>query len=54
LYSPGAKAGFFCFEPVIHPVDAHNLPEGPKANGLTILANGETLSILLAFSPRKF
>jgi aldose 1-epimerase len=54
LYSPGAKADFFCFEPVTHPVDAHNLPGGPKANGLTILANGETLAILVAFSPRKF
>ena len=31
VYSPSAKADFFCFEPVTHPVDAHNLPGGPAA-----------------------
>lgn len=41
LYSPGAEAEFFCFEPVSHPVDAHHLPTKP---GLVVLGAGETLS----------
>lgn len=41
VYSPSANADFFCFEPVSHPVDAHNLPGQP---GLVRLAPGETLS----------
>ena len=41
LYSPSSAADFFCFEPVSHPVDAHNLPGQP---GLVRLACGETLS----------
>jgi aldose 1-epimerase len=53
LYSPGAEADFFCFEPVTHPVDAHNLPGGPKANGLVILAPLETLSATCLFRPRR-
>ena len=40
LYSPSARADFFCFEPVTHPVDAHNLPGLP---GLVRLAPGNTL-----------
>jgi aldose 1-epimerase len=38
LYSPSADARFFCFEPVSHTVDAHNLPPGPEAHGLVVLA----------------
>ena len=53
LYSPSAKADFFCFEPVTHPVDAHNLPGGPAANGLTILAQQETISATCRFCPRR-
>jgi aldose 1-epimerase len=41
LYSPGPQSGFFCFEPVSHPVDAHNLPGRP---GLQTLAEGQSLS----------
>jgi aldose 1-epimerase len=41
VYSPNADAAFFCFEPVSHPVDAHNLPGRP---GLKALAQGESLS----------
>jgi aldose 1-epimerase len=41
LYSPSDAADFFCFEPVSHPVDAHNLPGQP---GLGHLALGETLA----------
>jgi aldose 1-epimerase len=37
IYSPSANADFFCFEPVSHPVDAHNLPSQP---GLVRLAPG--------------
>ena len=51
LYSPSDKADFFCFEPVTHPVDGHNLPGGPEANGLTILAPRETLSAACRFLP---
>jgi aldose 1-epimerase len=28
VYSPSARADFFCFEPLTHPVDAHNRPGG--------------------------
>lgn len=42
VYSPGADAGFFCFEPVSHPVDAHNAPGFP---GLRILPQGGTLTL---------
>lgn len=39
VYSPSARADFFCFEPVSHPVDSHNLPGQP---GLVPLAPGAT------------
>lgn len=38
LYSPSPDAGFFCFEPVSHPVDAHH------GEGLTPLEGGEAMS----------
>jgi aldose 1-epimerase len=44
LYSPSADAPFFCFEPVSHAVDAHNLAPGPEAHGLVVLAPGTTLA----------
>jgi aldose 1-epimerase len=53
VYSPSAKADFFCFEPVTHPVDAHNLPGGSAANGLAILAPQETVSATCRFCPRR-
>ncbi len=46
VYSPGPDAEFFCFEPVSHPVDAHNLPGLP---GLTILAPDESLKVAMTF-----
>lgn len=52
FYSPGAESPFFCFEPVSHPVDAHNLPGGAAANGLVVLAPGERLSASCRFAPR--
>jgi aldose 1-epimerase len=42
VFSPGADAAFFCFEPVSHPVDAFNLPGMP---GLRELAPGERLGM---------
>lgn len=53
LYSPSDQAGFVCFEPVTHPVDAHNLPGGPAANGLTVLAPQEAMGAACRFHPRR-
>jgi aldose 1-epimerase len=53
VYSPAADADFFCFEPVTHPVDAHNLPGGAKANGLTVLEPMEEMSISCRFAPSR-
>lgn len=50
LYSTGAQADFFCFEPVSHPVDAHNLPGMP---GLFRLAPGESASAQCRFIPQE-
>ena len=52
LYSPAADSSFFCFEPVSHVVDAHNLPPGPEAHGLVVLAPGTTLSTECRFDVR--
>jgi aldose 1-epimerase len=48
LYSPGAGADFFCFEPVTHPVDAHN----QGGQGLVELARGEGFAFRCRFAPR--
>jgi aldose 1-epimerase len=53
LYSPSGNADFFCFEPVTHPVDAHNLPGGPRANGLIILAPSQSMSAVCRFRARR-
>lgn len=52
VYSPHREAGFFCFEPVSHAVDAHNQPGQP---GLTPLDTGDTLemSMTLSWSPME-
>jgi aldose 1-epimerase len=47
VYSPGPEAGFFCLEPVSHPVDAHNLPGRP---GLVTLAPGESLGATMTLT----
>ena len=49
VYAPPA-AGFFCFEPVDHSINAHNLPGGPQQNGLSILDPGATLSRSVNFA----
>lgn len=53
LYSPASDADFFCVEPVTHPVDAHNCPGGPKANGLVVLCSGETFAVSCRCTPKQ-
>ena len=53
VYSTGLEAEFFCFEPVSHPVDAHNLPGGGEAHGLVMLQPGEAMSSAASFVPRR-
>jgi aldose 1-epimerase len=48
LYTP-VDADFFCFEPVDHPINAVHLPGGPVANGMTLLAPGESIERRFAF-----
>lgn len=50
LYSPGVKADFFCFEPVSHAVDAHNLGGGMAKHGLCLLRHGEELAVATRFA----
>lgn len=45
LYAPPGR-DFFCFEPVDHPINAHNLPGYP---GLSILAPGASLRRRVVF-----
>jgi aldose 1-epimerase len=49
LYAPVGGA-FFCIEPVDHLINAHNLPGGPVANGLTVLAPGQSLGRSVRFA----
>jgi aldose 1-epimerase len=51
IYSPGCDSDFFCFEPVSHLIDAHNLPGGASAGGLKILGPQETMSVTCQFRP---
>jgi aldose 1-epimerase len=51
IYSPGAHADFFCFEPVNHRSDAHNMPGGPEAHGLVLLNPQEQLALTCVFTP---
>ncbi len=53
LYSPSADAGFFCFEPVSHPVDAHNLPGGAERSGLVVLEPSAAVQANCQFSPAQ-
>lgn len=50
LFSPSSDADFFCFEPISHPVDAFNLPEGPIEHGMVRLAPGDELKARASFS----
>ncbi|WP_426193449.1 aldose 1-epimerase [Massilia sp. DWR3-1-1] len=49
VYAP-AGGDFFCFEPVDHVINAHNMPGGPVHNGLTVLAPGQRLRRQFTFS----
>ncbi|MBX9455330.1 MAG: aldose 1-epimerase [Rhizobium sp.] len=51
VFSPGADADFFCFEPVSHPVDAVNLPGGAEAYGMKVLAPNEAIAASMRISP---
>ena len=42
VYAP-VGGDFFCFEPVDHLINAHNMPGGPVRNGLTMLAPQQQL-----------
>ena len=53
IYSPGAQSGFFCLEPVSHPVDGFNLPGGATANGLVALAPGAMLAAAARFAVER-
>ena len=53
VFSPSSEADFFCFEPVSHPVDAFNPPEGPEAHGMKILDPGAELRVQMVVRPRK-
>ncbi len=44
---PGAD--FFCFEPVDHMINAHNLEGGPARHGLSLLAPGQALARSVSF-----
>jgi len=52
LYSPDRSADFFCFEPVNHSVDAHNLAPATGAGGLAILGVGERAQASCRFVPK--
>ena len=52
VYSPACDANFFCFEPVTHQVDAHNLPDGGEANGLIVLEPGQEHFMSCCFTPK--
>ncbi|RJG10742.1 aldose 1-epimerase [Massilia cavernae] len=49
LYAPPG-ANFFCFEPVDHAINAHNLVGGAAGNGLTVLAPGQSLQRQVTFN----
>ena len=48
IYSPDSEADFFCFEPMTHLPNAHNMPAG---GGLVTLAPGQSLTCRLALYP---
>ncbi|WP_051888574.1 aldose 1-epimerase [Caballeronia sordidicola] len=52
LYAPAGQ-NFFCFEPVDHPINAVNLPGGGAANGMTVLAPGESLTREFSFTVER-
>lgn len=53
IYAPGGGTEFFCFEPVSHVVDAHNLASPQAHGGLQVLAPGENMNLRCRFSPGR-
>ena len=53
LYAP-AGADFFCFEPVDHLINAHNMPGGAACHGLTLLEPQQQLQRQFRFDVSKF
>jgi aldose 1-epimerase len=52
VYSPSARADFFCFEPVSHPVDALNLPNASQ-HGVAVLEPGANLAGRTVFTVQR-
>jgi aldose 1-epimerase len=53
VYAP--KGGdFFCFEPVDHLINAHNMPSGPVCNGLTMLAPQQQMRRQFQFTVDRY
>ncbi|MEM9605346.1 MAG: aldose 1-epimerase [Pseudomonadota bacterium] len=50
VFTPGAGANFFCFEPTTHLPNAHNW-DGAAPDGLTELAQGDGLETRTVFTP---
>ena len=48
VYAPPG-ADFFCFEPLGHAINAHKLAGGAAANGLSVLAPGQSLRHAVSF-----
>jgi aldose 1-epimerase len=53
VYAPNPAKPFFCFEPVTHPNNALGKPGGPAANGLRVLAPGESTSLRVRFTAKR-
>ncbi|QUP52862.1 aldose 1-epimerase [Ralstonia syzygii] len=53
LYTPPGR-DFFCFEPVDHAINAHNLPGRPQDHGLIVLATGQSLQRDYRFTVTPF
>lgn len=52
IYSRNNKEDFFCFEPVSHPVNAHNWPDRSLST-LKLLNQGESFSSECVFTPSQ-
>lgn len=52
IYSMNDEANFFCFEPVSHPLNAHNWPDRSLTR-LTMLSKGESFTSQCIFSPSQ-
>lgn len=50
-FDPSYRRDYFCFEPMTHCVNGHNLADG---GGVMVLSAGESLTLKVAFSPTRF